>query len=268
MTDTQIRRPPVPQPAERAKTIAARGSGPATLMPSAERAAPADQRVVPVLRHVHASGSVSVLLPDEHPLVHATMRASGGELGVMFELTDLAPVELREPVRGLLWITGWLRRLDERAARARAVSIADTRPDSRLLDVGYGLSVLRLTPASLVLADADGTHSLRPHVFSAAAPDPFLDYEAGWLRHLESTHTDVVEQLARHLPAELRHGRIRPLGLDRFGFRLRVEAEVGDHDVRLAFSKPVETPPQLAMELRKLAGCPFLATAGKPGGHG
>ncbi|SFA83738.1 Protein of unknown function [Amycolatopsis marina] len=261
MTETQTRRPPAPYPAERAKTIASR-RGPAILMPATESASSGDARISPVLHHVHASGSVSVLLPDEHDLVRATGAAGRAEVAVMLELTDRAPVELREPIRGLLWITGWLRRLDERAARARAVSIVEDRPDPRLLDVGHGLSVLRLTPASLVLADAEGTHSLRPHMFGAATPDPFATQEAEWLRHLESSHADVVDQLSRHLPEELRGGRIRPLGVDRFGLRLRVEAEAGDHDVRLAFSRSVSSLPELAMELRRLVGCPFLRRPG------
>ncbi len=254
---TSVRRPPAPNPAERAKTIATR-NGPASLLPTCDRADLNGERVVPVLHHVHPSGSVSVLLPDDHPLVLAAKQSQRGELAVMVEVADQAPVALREPIRGLLWITGWLRPLAPAPARARAVSIAESRPDERLLDVGHGVTLLRLTPASLVLADAEGTHSLRPHTFSAAPPDPFHDYEAEWLRHLESDHSDVVGQLAKHLPAGLRGGRIRPLGLDRFGLRLRVESDTGDHDVRLAFSKPVDSPSQLALELRRLVGCPFL----------
>jgi hypothetical protein len=249
---TSTRRPPAPNPNERAKTIATR-HGPATLMPTVG----ATGRVTPVVHHVHASGSVSILLRDEHPLVTATCQSQRGELAVMVELTDQAPVDLREPIRGLLWITGRLRPLDPNPARASAVSIAEIRPDPRLLDIGHGMTLLRLTPASLVLADADGTHSLRPHMFSAASPDPFHNYEAHWLRHLESDHSDVVDQLAKHLPPALRDGRIRPLGLDRYGVRLRVEADAGDHDVRLPFSRPVEGPPQLAVELRRLVGRPF-----------
>lgn len=254
---TEIRRPPAPSPAERAKTIAVR-NGPGALLPTAGDPTGSD-RVVPELHHVHPSGSVSVLLPDDHPLLTRTREADRGELAVVFELADHAPVDLREPIRGLLWITGWLRHLSPESARARALSIAETRPDPRLLDLGHGLSLLRLTPASLVLADAEGTHSLRPHLFSAAAPDPFTGYESGWLRHLETDHADVVGQLARHIPEELRGGRIRPLGLDQFGLRLRVESGDGDHDVRLAFAKPVHSPAQLSTELRRLVGCPFLA---------
>jgi hypothetical protein len=248
---TITRRPPAPSPAERAKTIASRDC-PGSLMPTGNGGG---ERVVPELHHVHPSGSVSVLLRDDHPLL---ARAADAEVAVMFELVDQAPVGLREPIRGLLWITGWLKPLSAAAARARAVSIAETRPDPRLLDLGHGVSLLRLTPASLVLADAEGTQSLRPHMFSAATPDPFHDYETSWLRHLETEHSDVVAQLARHVPEDLQGGRIRPLGLDRFGLRLRVEAESGDHDVRLAFSQPVHSPPQLAVELRRLVGCPFL----------
>lgn len=229
-------------------------------MPTAEQRDQPGQcgRVIPELHHVHTSGSVSILLPDEHHLVKRAHEAQRGELAVMVELTDQAPVDLREPIRGLLWITGWLRPLSEVSARARAVSIAETRPDERLLDVGHGVTLLRLTPASLVLADAEGTHSLRPHMFSAAPPDPFHDYEAAWLRHLETDHADVVQQLAKHVPAELRGGWIRPLGLDRYGLRLRVEADSGDHDVRLAFSRPVEGPQQLSGEIRRLVGCPYF----------
>jgi len=248
---TENRRPPAPHPAERARTIAARG-GRAALLPSDGT----DDRVVPVLHHVHAAGEVTLLLPEEHPLAAA---AGGAEITVMLEVADHAPVPLREPVRGLLWITGWLRALNAREARAASLEVADERPDPRLLDVGHGAAVLRLSPASLVVADAEGTTSLRPELFAQADPDPFHHHEDHWLRHLELSHRDVVGLLAQHLPDGLRGGHVRPLGLDRFGLRLRVETADEDHDVRIAFSHPVATPGELAVELRRLMGCPFLA---------
>lgn len=252
MTQASVRRPPAPAPAERAKTIVTRECA-GSLVPTGQNDG---ERIVPDLHHVHGTGSVSILLRDGHPLL---ARAADAEVAVTFEVADHAPVDLRERVRGLLWITGWVRPLGPAAARARAVSIAEHRPDPQLLDVGHGAALLRLTPASLVLADADGTYSLRPHLFSAATPDPFADYEGGWLRHLDREHADVVAELARHVPDELRGGRIRPLGLDRFGLRLRVETDAGDHDVRLAFSRPVANPTELGHEMRRLVGCPFLA---------
>jgi hypothetical protein len=201
---------------------------------------------------VHADGSVTLLVADDHPLVGAE------DVAAMVEVADRAAVALREPVRGLLWITGWLRTLTGEPARAAALEVADAKPDSRLLDVGHGMTVLRLSPVSLVLADGDGTGSLRPCDFVAATPDPFCRYEDHWLRHLELAHRDVVGMLARLLPEHLRGGHIRPLGLDRLGLRLRVEAPDADHDVRLAFSQPVSTPGELGTQLRRMVGCPFL----------
>ncbi len=253
------RRPPCPGPADRARTIAVRG-GRATLLRSGtdgvEQGSDTDaERIEPHLHHVHADGSATVLLTEDHPLVAA---AGIADVPAMVELADRAPVALREPVRGLLWITGWLSLRSPAEARQDALAVAEARPDTRLLDVGHGVAALRLTPVSLVLADSEGTESLRPAQFSSATPDPFCRYEDHWLRHLELAHRDVVGMLTRLLPAELRGGHVRPLGLDRYGLRLRVELADGDHDVRLAFAEPVDTPGALGSELRRLVGCPFL----------
>ncbi|TDQ05065.1 DUF2470 domain-containing protein [Labedaea rhizosphaerae] len=241
-------RPPAPHPAERARTIAALG-GRANLVPAADR-------VTPIVHQLHGDGSAAVVLPDDHPLV---AQARSGEVSAVLELADLAPVPLREPVRGLLWVTGWLRALSGAEARAEAVRISESRPDPRLLDVGHDTTVLVLRPASMVLADGAGTTSVSLEQFAAADPDPFCHYEAEWLRHLELRHADVVGSLSRHVPDDLRGGHIRPLGLDRLGLRLRVEAVNADHDVRMAFSRPIATPQELSGELRRLVGCPFLA---------
>lgn len=254
MAETTTRRPATPSPAERARTIATRG-GRAALLPSSETSA----RVAPLLHHVHPDGTATVLLADGHPLVASAWQAPRGEFGAMLEVADPTPVRLREPVRGLLWLTGWLRVPETEEARADVLGVAEQRPDTRLLDAGHGATVLRLESASLVVADAEGTCSVAPEAFAAARPDPFCLREDAWLRHLELSHRDVVGLLARHLPEELRGGHIRPLGLDRYGLRLRVESADGDHDVRLAFSRPVADAEALGFELRRLVGCPFLA---------
>jgi hypothetical protein len=250
-------RPPTPSPAERARTVAARG--PATLLPPMPNlpptGVPAD-RVSPMFHFVHDDGMVSLLLPDDHELP-ASLR--DGVLTSMVEVVDLAPVPLRESVRGLLWITGHLSSLSLPAARKVALAIADQRPDPRLLDLGHGATLIQLDPVSMVVADADGTHPVTTTAFAEAEPDPFCHEEAGWLRHLELSHTEVVHTLRRHLPDQLQGGHLRPLGLDRYGLRLRVESIDGDHDVRLAFSRPIATQHELSEELRRMVGCPFLA---------
>lgn len=254
MGETTTRRPATPDSAERARTIAERG-GRAALLPSGENSA----RVAPLLHHVHSDGNATLLLTDEHPLVATAWQYPRGELAGMLEVADPTPVRLREPVRGLLWLTGWLRVLEGEQARAEVLAVAEHRADSRLLDAGNGATVLRLDTASLVLADAEGTCSVSSAAYSAAEPDPFCLLEDSWLRHLELSHRDVVGLLTRHLPEHLRGGHLRPLGIDKHGLRLRVESADGDHDVRLSFSAQVRDAEALGLELRRLVGCPFLA---------
>lgn len=244
----------VPAVAERARSIAQRG-GSATVLPGSGCG-----RLAPLQHDVGPGGHTLLLLAEDHPLVTATRSAPRRELPAMVELADTAPVPLRQPVRGLLWITGWLCPLDRDAARAAAVAISERRPDPRLLDVGHGATVLRLRAASIVLADGEGTESVPPDEFTRAAPDPFCGFESVWLRHLEEGHPDVLSQLLRHIPASLRRpaARVRPLGLDRFGLRLRVEVDSADRDVRLRFSRPVTDTQDLGREIRQLLGCPFL----------
>jgi hypothetical protein len=82
--------------------------------------------------------------------------------------------------------------------------------------------------------------------------------ESCWLQHMESAHREVVDRLANRLPVSLRRGRVRPLGLDRYGVQLRIEGDDGDHDVRLPFAKPVDDISGLSQAIRVLMGCPFL----------
>ena len=166
------------------------------------------------------------------------LEARGGELSAMLELTDRAPVELREPVRALLWVTGRIRLPDAAAARRIAVQVADVQPHPDLLRLGHGATLVRLDPGFAVISDAEGTAALAPVELAAARPDPFCRYERPWLAHLEQAHPEVFGALARYLPAPLRdrrEARVRPLAVDRCGLRLRVETAEGDHDVRLAW---------------------------------
>ena len=146
--------------------------------------------------------------------------------------------------------------------------IAATNPNPALLQVNtrtrQALSgdtpyvLLRLEIDSVVVADSTGAESVAVGLLLDAEPDPFFAVEPGWLQHLESAHRDVVDRLADRLPSALRRGRVRPLGLDRYGVQLRVEAEDGDHDVRLPFAKPVDDVTGLNQAIRVLMGCPFL----------
>ena len=110
----------------------------------------------------------------------------------------------------------------------------------------------------MVVADSTGAESVAVATLLGAAPDPFCALESCWLQHLDSAHREVVDRLAARLPVGLRRGRVSPLGLDRYGVRLRVENDDGDHDVRLPFAKPVDDVTGLSQAIRVLMGCPFL----------
>jgi Protein of unknown function (DUF2470) len=255
---TRLRRPPAPTGAERARSLALRGGTPSLV--GTGRPEP----VTPLVHHARADGSAVLLLPDHEPLLD---RVRSGEPGVMLELADRAPVDLREPVRGLLWITGWLWAPEPRAARRMALQVADVRPHERLLELGHGATLVRLDPGSAVLADGDGTAALSSVDLAAARPDPFCRLEDHWLSHLEEAHPEVLIALARHLPPELVRcpgARVRPLGVDRHGLRLRVEAPERDHDVRLAFAKAAETPDELREQMNRLVGRSSAAPSHQP----
>jgi hypothetical protein len=257
---TRLRRPPAPSDAARARSVAARG-GTASLVGTG---APAS---TPLVHQVRADGSAALLLTDEDPVL-ALLRQRGGELAGMLELTDRAPVDLREPVRALLWITGRIGLPDPAAARRIAVQVADTHPHPDLLRIGHGATLVRLDPGFAVLSDAEGTAALAPVELAAARPDPFCRFERPWLAHLEAAHPEVFDALARLLPAPLRdrrHARVRPLAVDRCGLRLRVETPHRDHDVRLAWAGCATTVAELRAQMGLLVGCPFRdRAAGRP----
>ena len=247
MGSTRLRRPPAPTHAERARSLALRG-GSASLVGTGSPGS-----VTPLVHHVRADGSAVLLLPDHEPLLE---RVRCGDAAVMLELADKAPVDLREPVRGLLWITGSLWLPDARAARRMALHVADVHPHHGLLQLGHGATLVRLDPGSAVLADGDGSAALSPVDLAAARPDPFCRMEDHWLGHLEVAHPEVLCALVRHLPPNLqdRRARVRPLGVDRYGLRLRVEAPDRDHDVRLAFDQEATTPDALRIQMDRLVG--------------
>ena len=130
-------------------------------------------------------------------------------------------------------------------------SAADSDKDTR-----YAL--MRLEIDSVVVADSTGAESVGLSALLGARPDPFCAMESCWLQHMESAHREVVDRLASRLPISLRRGRVRPLGLDRYGVQLRIEGDDGDHDVRLPFAKPVDDISGLSQAIRVLMGCPFL----------
>lgn len=250
-----------PSTAERIRSACARGGG---AMLAVEGIEPAASPV----HHLLQDGSFAITVPADG--LQAGMAVAAGTSGVqaVLEMTDYAPLPLREPVRSLVWISGRLHHIPARDVPGLLDLIAAESPNPALLQVNTGAeqvacgdtayALMRMEVDSVVVADSTGAESVGLSTLLDAQPDPFYALESCWLQHLESAHREVVDRLANRLPSPLRHGRVRPLGLDRYGVQLRVENEDGDHDVRLPFAKPVDDVTGLSQAIRVLMGCPFL----------
>ncbi|ULE34884.1 DUF2470 domain-containing protein [Mycobacterium sp. IDR2000157661] len=247
-----------PTTAERIRSACARAGGAMLAVEGCENAES------PV-HHLLDDGSFAITVPVDSAVAANVLSADEAGVQAVLEMTDYAPLALREPVRSLVWIGGRLRDIPAAEVPALLDLVAAQDPDPALLQVnsehGDGetaYELLRLEIESVVVADSTGAESVAVGALLGARPDPFCAMESCWLQHLESAHRDVVERLASRLPMTLRRGRVRPLGLDRYGVRLRVETDDGDHDVRLPFARPVDDVTGLSQAIRVLMGCPFL----------
>jgi len=266
-----------PTAAERIRSTCARGAGATLAIEDREGRGPTPTPV----HHLLEDGSLAITVPVDGTASQTVSPATHSGLQAMVELTDYAPLPLREPVRSLVWIQGTLRDVPADIVAGLLDVIAASDPNPALLQVNTKLNLdpeynrtaggaephvrytlMRLDIESVVVADATGAESVTPGALLSADPDPFCAMESPWLQHLESHHRDVIERLASGLPRSLRRGRVRPLGLDRYGVQLRVEDEGADpdtdHDVRLPFARPVHDATGLSQAIRVLMGCPFL----------
>lgn len=225
-----------------------------------------DPSATPV-HHLLDDGSFALTVPVGGLLAGMVVASGAAGVQAVLEMTDYAPLPLREPVRSLVWIQGRLHDVPVSEVATLLDLIACEDPNPALLQVNSGPSaadgdaryaLMRLEIESVVVADATGAESVGVGALLGARPDPFCAMESCWLQHMESAHREVVDRLATRLPMALRRGRVRPLGLDRYGVRLRVENDEGDHDVRLPFASPVDDVTALSQAIRVLMGCPFL----------
>ncbi len=214
-----------PTTAERIRSAFARGGG-ATL--AVEGLEPAESPV----HHLLDDGSFAITVPVDGPV--AQMVVSAGQAGVqaVLEMTDYAPLPLREPVRSLVWIRGRLHDVASSEVADLLDLIATEDPNPALLQVNSGdvdtdtrYALMRLEIDSAVAADSTGAESVGLSALLGASPDPFCAMESCWLQHMDSAHREVVDRLASRLPVSLRQGRVRPLGLDRYGVQLRIEGD-------------------------------------------
>jgi hypothetical protein len=235
-----------PTTAERIRSACVRAGG---AMLAVEGVEPISSPV----HHLLDDGSFAITVPGDDLLGGMVLGAGTAGVQAVLEMTDYAPLPLREPVRSLVWIRGRLHAVPVGEVAALLDLIAVENPNPALLQVNSD-SVADTRYALMRLE----IESVGVSTLLGASPDPFCAMESCWLQHIESAHREVVDRLATRLPMPLRRGRVRPLGLDRYGMQLRVEGDDGDHDVRLPFAKPVDDVTGLSQAIRILMGCPFL----------
>lgn len=227
----------------------------------AEQSMLAIPRIDPVPTELHllrACGDVVAAVPIDSPVMDYVREVGAEPVPAVLELTDNAPIPMREPVRSLVWLRGALLAVPANAQRALASEVAAEYPHTALLDVGHTSALVRLVIESAVVADATGAEPVCVDALRAAAPDPFWEMESAWLQHLDADHQDVIESLARKLPPTLTYHRVRPLAVDRYGLTLRLEGHARDVDIRLPFAEPVADVEALGRAVRVLIGCPFM----------
>ena len=235
-----------PTPAERARSIACVSS--ATLCAAGVGESP-------VLAHTTtAGGEVLLVVPSDGELLSTVSRSRNGDLPALLTLTDHAPVPLREPIRAQLWISGWLSPVPPAHRAAAALAFADASAAEVLLDVGRTASLVRLDLADLVLGECGPSVEITPEQYAAASPDPLVAVEAEVLQHLDEAHPEALALLRSHplLRDAGPDGAVRPLGLDRWGLRLRIERTRGCRDVRIPFVRPVTCAGGLQAAMRQL----------------
>ena len=248
---------PAPTTAERVRSACVRAS---CAILAVEGVEPTSTPV----HHLLGDGSFAITVPGDGMIAGTALAAGTAGVQAVLEMTDVAPLPLREPVRALVWVRGRLHCVPVSDIAALLDVIAAEDPNPALLQVNSDFvadtrhALLRLEVESVVVADSTGAESVAVSALLGARPDPFCALESCWLQHLESAHREVVDRLAARLPMSLRRGRVRPLSLDRYGVQLRVESDDGDHDVRLPFAKPVDDITGLSQAIRILMGCPFL----------
>jgi Protein of unknown function (DUF2470) len=251
---------PNPTTAERIRSACARAGG--ALLALETGVTRGDPIATPV-HHLLPDGSFAVALPID---CAAGCPVSGSQ--ALLELMDYAPLPVREPVRSLVWVRGRLHVVPATAVTDTLDLIAAEDPNPALLQVETPRSapcggelrfrLLRLEIDAVVVTDATGAEPVSVADLLDARPDPFCEIESSLLWHLDTVHNDVVARLVSKLPPPLRRGQVRPLGLDRYGVRFRIEGNDGDHDVRLPFHKPVDDMTGLSQAIRVLMGCPFV----------
>ncbi|MFD5102632.1 DUF2470 domain-containing protein [Streptomyces albidochromogenes] len=222
----------MPSAAERTRTLVQSTCSAVVLLPRPVAALP--EQLVPEERSVGPDGEVLLVFPADSPVVRAATHAQDDELPAVLEITDVAPVSVPHRIRGRAWVSGWL------------TCVRGVAEPGRML--------VRLEVGEARVDDLWGTGMVEPEAFAAAAADPLVEHEAELLQHLHAAHGDQVRQLCGLVGERADGAAAVPLGLDRFGLRVRFSGgERGRvFDARFDFREPVRDVAGLRRAMHQL----------------
>jgi hypothetical protein len=134
----------------------------------------------------------------------------------VLEMTDYAPLPLREPVRSLVWIRGRVQAVPQTEVPALLDLIAAEDPNPALLQVNTAdrsdddtrLALVRLEVESVVVADSTGAEAVGVSALLQAQPDPFCVMESVGCSTWRWP-SGVVDRLADRLDHVRRAGSVR-----------------------------------------------------------
>src|ERR1041384_7777786 len=151
-----------PTTAERIRSAFARAGG---AMLAVEGLEPAESPV----HHLLDDGSFAITVPVDGAVAQMVVAAGAAGVQAVLEMTDYAPLPLREPVRSLVWIRGRLRDVPSCEISSLLDLIAAEDPNPALLQVNSGpadsdkdprYALMRLEIDSVVVADSTGAESV------------------------------------------------------------------------------------------------------------
>src|SRR5262245_41110465 len=164
-----------PTTAERIRSACARAG-------SAMLAVEGTEPIATGVHHLLDDGSFAITVPSDGLMSGMVVASGTSGVQAVLEMTDYAPLPLREPVRSLVWIRGRLRDVPAGEVAALLDLIAAADPNPALLQVNSHRSlhagdarhtVVRLEIESVVVADSTGAESVGLGALLGAQPDPF-----------------------------------------------------------------------------------------------
>ncbi|MGK5529261.1 DUF2470 domain-containing protein [Streptomyces sp. URMC 129] len=241
-----------PTAAERVRTLLESNASAALAIPGCEL----DElgHTVPESRAVTPSGDVLLLVPSRSPAARAVAHAQDDDVTAVLEITDVAPVAVPYRIRGRGWVAGWLTPVTGAHRDAGIRLLAEHCPAGPV--PGPDWALLRLEVGEAYTDDLWGAAHVEPEELAEAEADPLARHEAELLQHMAAAHGPELRSLCALLGDRgagcAAWGAVTPLGLDRFGLRIRFKAGAACFDARFEFPEPVRDISRLRHALRWL----------------